>query len=131
MRDREHKIQKSIFQYYLKANLERYFFMFAVPNGGHRFIGVARKLAAEGVRKGVSDLVCVLPNGKTWFVEVKVPVEMKISEKTGKLIQSSPAGEQSPEQKDFQEKVNNLSHEYSIVQSVLEFKNLVDSWKIK
>ena len=31
--------------------------MFSIPNGGHRHIGVAKKLKAEGVKKGVHDIM--------------------------------------------------------------------------
>ena len=33
----------------------------AVPNGGHRHIGVAKKLKAEGVKAGVPDLLLFSP----------------------------------------------------------------------
>jgi hypothetical protein len=39
--------------------------MFAVPNGGKRHIGVARKMKAEGVKAGVPDIV--LPVARKGF----------------------------------------------------------------
>lgn len=44
---------------------------FAVPNGGKRDIRVAKKLKAEGVRPGVTDLVFVLPGGRFAGLELK------------------------------------------------------------
>jgi hypothetical protein len=35
--------------------------MFAIPNGGHRHIAVARKLKAEGVKAGVPDIFLPWP----------------------------------------------------------------------
>ena len=35
--------------------------VFAIPNGGHRHISVARKMKAEGVKAGVWDIYCPFP----------------------------------------------------------------------
>ena len=55
--------------------------MFAIPNGGHRHIAVARKLKAEGVKAGVPDIFLPFPSvGSQWpnpkgchgfFIELK------------------------------------------------------------
>lgn len=37
--------------------------LYAIPNGGHRHIGVARKLKAEGVKAGVPDIHLPVPRG--------------------------------------------------------------------
>jgi hypothetical protein len=73
---------------------------FAVPNGGSRHKVEAVTLKAEGVRKGVSDLVVLLPN-LVLFLEMKRrPKRLK----NGKL---STAGiKVSNEQMDFLSKVN-------------------------
>jgi hypothetical protein len=36
--------------------------LFAVPNGEYRTISAARRLKDEGVRRGVSDLIMLVPN---------------------------------------------------------------------
>jgi hypothetical protein len=61
----EHDLQKAIFQWahlygHRIKDLE---FMFAVPNGGHRHKGTARRLKAEGVKPGVADICLPVPRG--------------------------------------------------------------------
>lgn len=64
MRDIEHQIQKSFFEYiswkhlYLRNDLA----IFAIPNGGMRNIGTAIKLKAEGCTAGVFDCFLAKPN---------------------------------------------------------------------
>ena len=47
--------------------------MFAIPNGGHRHISVARKLKAEGVKAGVPDIFLPISRGEYCglFIEMK------------------------------------------------------------
>lgn len=48
--------------------------LYAVPNGGDRHAAVARKLKAEGVRRGVPDLVLAYPNEQGYhglYLELK------------------------------------------------------------
>lgn len=47
--------------------------LYAVPNGGKRSIGVARKMKAEGAQRGVPDLVLPVPrNGHhSLYLELK------------------------------------------------------------
>jgi len=47
--------------------------IFAIPNGGQRHVGVARKLKAEGVRSGAPDLFLPVARGiyHGLFVEMK------------------------------------------------------------
>ena len=47
--------------------------LYAIPNGGHRHIQVARKLKAEGVKRGVPDICLPAPRGD-WcglYIEMK------------------------------------------------------------
>lgn len=75
----EHDHQKALFDWAERSKtkhpeLAR---MFAVPNGGHRHAAVAAKLKAEGVRKGVPDIM--LPVARHGFhglfIELKTPAE--------------------------------------------------------
>lgn len=74
-------------------------FVFAVPNGGSRNLREAVNLKAQGVLAGVSDLILLLPNKKVYFIELKNP--------NGK-------GRQSPAQREFEENVRAMGHEYLI-----------------
>lgn len=76
MKDREHQIAVAFMNWWAyQANLrgldQR--LLFAIPNGGHRAIGVARKLKAEGVRAGVPDYFLAVATGgfSGLFIELK------------------------------------------------------------
>lgn len=49
-------------------------YIFAIPNGGKRTIGTAVKMKAEGVKRGVPDLMLPVPRGDFFglFLETKV-----------------------------------------------------------
>lgn len=90
----ESNFQRTVVRY-LKLNK---IFCFSVPNGQQLRLLQAKIAKAEGLTKGVSDLVILLPK-RTVFVEFKNP--------NGK-------GTQSPSQKEFEEKVKSLGFEYYI-----------------
>ena len=75
MKDEEHQIQKAYFE--ILAWNEKDFpylkYIFAIPNGGHRHISVAKKMKAEGVKRGIVDLIIpIITEGKHgMFIEVK------------------------------------------------------------
>jgi hypothetical protein len=52
----EHQIQSSFFELLAIKYKDIYRLAFAVPNGGHRHLGVAIKLKKEGVKSGVPDV---------------------------------------------------------------------------
>jgi hypothetical protein len=49
--------------------------LFAIPNGGHRHISVAKKMKEEGVRAGIPDYFLAIPriNESGLFIELKHP----------------------------------------------------------
>ena len=62
---------------------------------------------ATGTMAGVSDLIVVTPS-KTIFVELKTEI-----------------GVQSEKQKEFQKAIENLNHEYYLIRSLEQFKNIL------
>ena len=111
MKTSEDKLQQNIFMWFnnnfcLKTQNPRYY-IFSVPNGGTRHIAEAVKLKATGMRAGVSDLIVVL-DSKVLFIELK-----------------TDTGKQSDKQKEFQEIVTNLNHEYILIRNEEEFKTTI------
>lgn len=73
----EHAEQSAVFQWAV-YHLGRYpelEFMFAIPNGGHRHIAVARKLKAEGVKSGVPDIF--LPGQRGGYAGLWIEMKIK------------------------------------------------------
>lgn len=66
------------------------------------------KMKAMGMVNGVSDTIVVLPN-KTLYCEFKTSV-----------------GVQSQAQKEFQQIVTDLGHEYHVVRSLEQFKEIIN-----
>jgi VRR-NUC domain protein len=83
--------------------------IYAVPNGGSRNIREAQRLKAEGVLAGVADLVVLLPQGKSLYVEMKVK-----------------GNKQTLNQKDFQKKAITLGHTYAVCYTFEEFKEVIE-----
>ncbi len=86
--------------------------LFAIPNGGHRFKGVARKLKTEGVSAGTWDLllVCARNIYHGYWIEMK-----------------SGKNKLTAEQKEFQRDVENEGYKTEVFYSGLEaFKAVVE-----
>ena len=79
MRDIEHQHQKDLFSWaeYMTRAYPALRLLYAVPNGGHRDIRVARRLKAEGVKRGVPDVVLPVARGgyHGLYIEMKRPAE--------------------------------------------------------
>ena len=81
--------------------------IFSIPNGGNRDAREGKTLKNTGLLAGASDLIVVLPN-KVLFIEVK-----------------TSTGIQSTVQKDFENRVLKLNHDYFIVKSLQDFKDII------
>lgn len=84
--------------------------IYAVPNGGSRNIREAQRLKAEGVLAGVADLVVLLPQGKSLYIEMKVK-----------------GNRQTQNQKDFQKIAETLGHTYAVCYTFEEFQKVVEN----
>lgn len=74
--EEEHKFQVNLFEWanWQKCRYPDLEMMHAIPNGGHRHIGTARKLKAEGVKSGIPDVFLPAPRGQYhgMYLELKV-----------------------------------------------------------
>lgn len=107
------KLQEST----LQASCVRWFryqyphlIIYAVPNGGSRNVREAQRLKTEGVLAGVADLVVLLPQGKSLYIEMKVN-----------------GNRQTDNQKEFQEKVTSLGHTYAVCYTFEEFQKIIEN----
>ena len=82
--------------------------IYAVPNGGSRNVREAQRLKTEGVLAGVADLVVLLPQGKSLYIEMKVK-----------------GNKQTLNQKEFQQKAEALGHKYYVCYSFEDFEKVV------
>lgn len=89
--------------YGLKTHNPRYL-LFSVPNSGKDVKEQSYK-KATGMMSGVADLILLMPNGKTIFVEMK-----------------TEKGIQSPTQKEFETAVINLGFNYILCRSFEHFQ---------
>ena len=84
--------------------------IYAVPNGGSRNVREAQRLKAEGVLAGVADLVVLLPQGKSLYIEMKVK-----------------GNRQTDNQKEFQKKAIELIHTNSVCYTFEEFQQVIEN----
>jgi hypothetical protein len=79
--------------------------LFAIPNGGSRNKLEAINLKRQGVKRGVADVLLLIPKGG--FASLCLEFKTK-------------TGKQSPEQKEFQIQAEKCGSKYVIVRSVKE-----------
>jgi hypothetical protein len=82
-----------------------------IPNGGKRNIIEASRFKRMGVRKGVPDVLIILNNGYTCFVEFKDP--------KGK-------GRFEDEQLEYRDRLIKSGHYWFSCKSIDEFKKIID-----
>jgi len=114
MKDIEHQIQVAIAQYLDLRGL----CWWAVPNGGRRNIGTARKLKAEGVKSGIPDIT-LIHKGRYYGIEVKKP----------KTI--TPKGTLSATQKVRIAQIERSGGLVGLAYSVADVEKLLEIWGIR
>lgn len=112
MREEEHNIQVACVRWFNLQWPEYRGLLFAVPNGGARSKATAGKLKAEGVVAGVSDLILLVPHIEEGcrYMWHALCIEMKRDK-----------GHQSPEQKAWQAKVEEMGFKYVVTRSLDDF----------
>lgn len=104
----EHGLQVAIVNLLRANNI----FAIAIPNGGRRDAVTGAMLKKEGATAGAPDLVLILNDGETVWVELK-----------------TPKGRQSESQKAFQAKLQALRHNYLIWRSVNDCNAFVQGYR--
>lgn len=125
MREEEHNIQAACVRWFNIQWPQYRGLLFAVPNGGARSKATAGKLKAEGVVAGVADLILMKPHFRqgVYFSDM-IPLDsyaLCIEMKTAK-------GRQSPEQKEWQKKVEEFGYKYEVCRSLDEFMNTINNY---
>lgn len=95
--------------------------LYAVPNGGKRHVGVARKLKAEGVKAGIPDLHLPVAKGS----HHSLYIEMKTADKKPKR---SGKGGVSPSQEWWHEKLREQGHRVTVCYGSAEAKQELENY---
>ena len=124
MREEEHNIQAACVRWFNLQWPQYRGLLFAVPNGGARSKATAGKLKAEGVVPGVADLILLVPkcvkahDDEGWYNTIHaLCIEMKTAK-----------GRQSPEQTEWQAKVEAHGYKYAVCHSLDEFMDVVNGY---
>ena len=124
MREEEHNIQAACVRWFNLQWPQYRGLLFAVPNGSYRTKATAGKLKAEGVVAGVADLILLVPrcvkahDDEGWYNTIHaLCIEMKTAK-----------GRQSPEQKEWQARVEGEGYRYRVCHSLDEFMDVVNGY---
>lgn len=109
----EHHLQCSEMRYLRAAHPELSRVCFAVPNGQKRNGVQTAWLHEEGMVNGVADIILLKPNKFYPFLCIE---------------NKTPIGKQSPEQKLFQEAVENQGGKYVIARSLDDFIEIIENY---
>jgi len=108
--DQEHEIQKHFIKWVRlnQIRIKELQLLYAIPNGGHRHIKVAKKMKSEGQLAGVPDLHLPVPMGgyASLYLETK-----------------TPTGRQTSNQKSFAALLEACGNKYVICRSTVELIN--------
>lgn len=124
MNQEEHNLQCACVKWFAYQHPELQGLLFAVPNGGARSKATAGKLKAEGVVPGVADLILLVARVEPCKNDIgwsnmwhALCIEMKTKH-----------GYQSPEQKDWQYKVEWFGYKYEVCRSLDEFIEIIENY---
>lgn len=108
----EHSLQVSILDY-LDIKGRRELRWTAIENGGLRHPLVAARIKAAGVKPGTPDIVILMDNGQTGWIECK-----------------SKRGQLRPEQKGFAASAVRLGHRWAMVKSLDVAIGILKEWGV-
>lgn len=135
MNQEEHNIQCACVRWFNLQWPQYRGLLFAVPNGGARSKATAGKLKAEGVVAGVADLILLVPRNtnpqKTPYGEICIEIDGQIPEIWYHALcieMKTEKGRQSPEQKEWQAKVEVQCYKYAVCRSLDEFMAVVNGY---
>ena len=119
MNQEEHNLQCACVKWFAYQHPELQGLLFAIPNGSYRNKATAGKLKAEGVTPGVSDLILLVPHIEEGcrYMWHALCIEMK-----------TPKGRQSPEQKAWQAKVEEMGFKYVVTRSLDDFITEINNY---
>lgn len=117
IRHPESELQQSIVAWFWRSVSPGEAYLYSVPNGAHLTATQAEVLLKEGLRSGVSDLVLLLPCGRSVHVEVKTEND---------AILGTTRTYPKPQQRVFMADAEALGHRYVVVRSLLQFVELLD-----
>lgn len=109
MEKTESRIQQDCFIWLWNAHPETRKLLFSVPNGGSRNPIEAKRLKAEGLIPGVSDLI-FLWKGNSYFIEMK-----------------TDKGHQQRNQVEWQRIVEAQGFRYFVCRSLMQFQWIINS----
>lgn len=118
----EHSLQVSCVDYFRLVVPPDKALVIAIPNGGARRRTEAARLKREGVTAGAPDLVIILADGRTHWVEMKRPA-VTVAGPTG--LKRLPAGQPSDSQQAFAVALAGLGHGYSLIDAFEDWTQLL------
>lgn len=111
--DEEHRLQTACVTWFRYQYNRYYHNLFAVPNGGRRDKETGAMLKDEGVLRGVADLILLKSNAHYGALLIEMKTEK---------------GKQSPNQREWQEKIEKDGYKYVICRSKEDFQREVNDY---
>ena len=113
MKYKESKLQQACVRWFNYQHPKLRGILFAVPNGGRRDKETGAMLKAEGVLRGVADLILLKSNAHYGALLIEMKTEK---------------GKQSPNQREWQEKIEKDGYKYVICRSKEDFQREVNNY---
>ena len=124
--EKEHHLQKALFEWmklvgYKYPELD---LAFAIPNGGHRHMSVARKLKEEGVKAGVPDIFIPVPSGifHGMFIECKIKPNKLTNNQTNMIKMLERIGYCCVVVYELEEAINHITKYMDLREKIIEIQ---------